>query len=146
MRRNDFQLAWQAVLSTGRICSQTVVSIDIVPNHSFLLRVCISFPAAFSAVPSTSAHNVPEMTIGSVVFQVAEGDITKEEGDAIVNITNQTFSLKTGILIDTMCEKSMCAWKGWEGRGASIFLQCFKAFYLLHSVVSVLLLRVQKFS
>ncbi|XP_071291435.1 protein mono-ADP-ribosyltransferase PARP14-like isoform X3 [Agelaius tricolor] len=52
---------------------------------------------AFSAVPSTSAHNGPEMTIGSVVFLVAEGDITKEEGDAIVNITNQTFSLKTGV-------------------------------------------------
>ncbi|XP_005415808.1 protein mono-ADP-ribosyltransferase PARP14-like [Geospiza fortis] len=52
---------------------------------------------AFPAVPSTSAHNVPEMTIGSVVFRVAEGDITKEEGDAIVNITNQTFSLKTGV-------------------------------------------------
>ncbi|NWT22077.1 PAR14 polymerase, partial [Cardinalis cardinalis] len=52
---------------------------------------------AFSAVPSTSAHDVPEMTIGSIVFRVAEGDITKEEGDAIVNITNQTFSLKTGV-------------------------------------------------
>ncbi|NXM11951.1 PAR14 polymerase, partial [Ploceus nigricollis] len=52
---------------------------------------------AFSAVPSTSAHNVPEMTIGSIVFRVAEGDITKEEGDAIVNITNQTFNLKTGV-------------------------------------------------
>ncbi|NXT15310.1 PAR14 polymerase, partial [Prunella fulvescens] len=60
-------------------------------------EVCIYFPAAFSAVPSTSAHNVPEMTIGSVVFRVAEGDITKEEGDAIVNITNQTFNLKTGV-------------------------------------------------
>ncbi|XP_068051388.1 protein mono-ADP-ribosyltransferase PARP14-like [Anomalospiza imberbis] len=52
---------------------------------------------AFSAIPSTSAHNVPEMTIGSIVFRVAEGDITKEEGDAIVNITNQTFNLKTGV-------------------------------------------------
>ncbi|XP_041329046.1 protein mono-ADP-ribosyltransferase PARP14-like isoform X1 [Pyrgilauda ruficollis] len=52
---------------------------------------------AFSAVPSTSAQNEPEMTIGSVVFRVAEGDITKEEGDAIVNITNPTFSLKTGV-------------------------------------------------
>ncbi|NXQ10158.1 PAR14 polymerase, partial [Peucedramus taeniatus] len=52
---------------------------------------------AFSAVPSTSAHNVPEMRIGSIVFRVAEGDITKEEGDAIVNITNQTFNLKTGV-------------------------------------------------
>ncbi|OWK60409.1 Poly [ADP-ribose] polymerase 14 [Lonchura striata] len=52
---------------------------------------------AFSAVPSASARNVPEMTIGSIMFRVAEGDITKEEGDAIVNITNETFNLKTGV-------------------------------------------------
>uniref|UniRef100_A0A8B9GIL0 Poly [ADP-ribose] polymerase n=1 Tax=Amazona collaria TaxID=241587 RepID=A0A8B9GIL0_9PSIT len=41
--------------------------------------------------------NVHEMTIGSIVFQVAEGDITEEEGDVIVNITNKTFSLKIGV-------------------------------------------------
>ncbi|XP_063256979.1 protein mono-ADP-ribosyltransferase PARP14-like [Prinia subflava] len=52
---------------------------------------------AFSASSSTSAHNVSEMTIGSVVFRVEEGDITKEEVDAIVNITNQTFNLKIGV-------------------------------------------------
>ncbi|NXH42078.1 PAR14 polymerase, partial [Dicaeum eximium] len=73
------------------------IKVSIVPNHSHLLRICISFPAASSAIPSTSAHNVPEMTIGSIVFRVAEGDITKEEGDAIVNITNQAFNLKTGV-------------------------------------------------
>ncbi|NXG22938.1 PAR14 polymerase, partial [Grallaria varia] len=50
-----------------------------------------------STTSSTSAHNSLQMTIGSIVFQVAEGDITKEEGDVIVNITNQTFSLKTGV-------------------------------------------------
>ncbi|NXY07931.1 PAR14 polymerase, partial [Pteruthius melanotis] len=61
-----------------------------------LFGVCISFPAAFS-VSSSSAHNVLEATIGSIVFRVAEGDITKEEGDAIVNITNQTFNLKLGV-------------------------------------------------
>ncbi|NWH50637.1 PAR14 polymerase, partial [Fregata magnificens] len=44
-----------------------------------------------------TAQDVHEMTIGSIVFRVAEGDITKEEGDVIVNITNQTFSLKTGV-------------------------------------------------
>ncbi|KAI1237332.1 Poly [ADP-ribose] polymerase 14, partial [Lamprotornis superbus] len=49
----------------------------------------------FSAISSTSAHNVLEVTIGSLVFRVAEGDITKEEGDAIVNITNIAFNLKT---------------------------------------------------
>ncbi|XP_057286043.1 protein mono-ADP-ribosyltransferase PARP14-like isoform X1 [Pezoporus wallicus] len=52
---------------------------------------------AFSGTSSMPAQNVHEMTIGSIVFQVAEGDITKEEGDVIVNITNQTFSLKIGV-------------------------------------------------
>ncbi|XP_074766638.1 protein mono-ADP-ribosyltransferase PARP14-like [Athene noctua] len=50
-----------------------------------------------SRTSSTPAEDVHEMTFGSVVFRVAEGDITKEEGDVIVNITNQTFSLKTGV-------------------------------------------------
>ncbi|KAM9629685.1 protein mono-ADP-ribosyltransferase PARP14-like isoform 2-T2 [Morphnus guianensis] len=52
---------------------------------------------AFSGTSSAPAQNVHEMTIGSIVFRVAEGDITKEEADVIVNITNQTFSLKTGV-------------------------------------------------
>ncbi|NXW75116.1 PAR14 polymerase, partial [Hirundo rustica] len=67
---------------------------DLLHHHCLLLRVCISFTAAFSL---TSAHSVLEMTVGSIVFQVAQGDITKEEGDAIVNITNQSFNLKTGV-------------------------------------------------
>ncbi|NXG00860.1 PAR14 polymerase, partial [Sakesphorus luctuosus] len=52
---------------------------------------------AFHTTSSTSADNLLEMTIGSIVFQVAAGDITKEEGDAIVNITNKTFNLKAGV-------------------------------------------------
>ncbi|NXA17797.1 PAR14 polymerase, partial [Ibidorhyncha struthersii] len=55
------------------------------------------FPAAFSATSSTPAEDVHEMMIGSIMFRVAEGDITKEEGDVIVNVTNHTFSLKTGV-------------------------------------------------
>uniref|UniRef100_A0A8B9GKG8 Poly [ADP-ribose] polymerase n=1 Tax=Amazona collaria TaxID=241587 RepID=A0A8B9GKG8_9PSIT len=51
----------------------------------------------FSGTSSMPAQNVHEMTIGSIVFQVAEGDITEEEGDVIVNITNKTFSLKIGV-------------------------------------------------
>ncbi|NXS16895.1 PAR14 polymerase, partial [Mystacornis crossleyi] len=69
----------------------------LLHHHSLLLRVCISFPAAFSVISSTSAHNVLEVAIGSIVFRVAEGDITKEEEDVIVNITNQTFNLKIGV-------------------------------------------------
>ncbi|XP_064307225.1 protein mono-ADP-ribosyltransferase PARP14 isoform X1 [Phalacrocorax carbo] len=53
--------------------------------------------SASSGTSSTPAQGVHEMTIGSIIFRVAEGDITKEEGDVIVNITNETFSLKTGV-------------------------------------------------
>ncbi|NXN17590.1 PAR14 polymerase, partial [Indicator maculatus] len=52
------------------------------------------FPAASS---DTLAQKVHEMTIGSVIFKVVEGDITKEAADVIVNITNKTFNLKTGV-------------------------------------------------
>ncbi|XP_025943186.1 poly [ADP-ribose] polymerase 14-like, partial [Apteryx rowi] len=46
---------------------------------------------------STPAQGVHEMMIGSILFQVATGDITKEMTDVIVNITNKTFSLKKGV-------------------------------------------------
>ncbi|XP_035188306.1 protein mono-ADP-ribosyltransferase PARP14-like isoform X1 [Oxyura jamaicensis] len=52
---------------------------------------------AFFGPISTPAQDVYEMTIGSIVFQVAAGDITKEKGDVIVNVTNQSFSLKAGV-------------------------------------------------
>ncbi|NXA55432.1 PAR14 polymerase, partial [Nothocercus julius] len=55
------------------------------------------FPAAFFGPVSTPAQDVHEMTIGSIVFQVAMGDITKEKSDVIVNITNKTFNLKKGV-------------------------------------------------
>ncbi|NWS30309.1 PAR14 polymerase, partial [Polioptila caerulea] len=76
---------------------------DVLQNRSAAVKVQKPSPndasqsAAFSPISSTSAHNVAEMTIGSIVFQVAEGDITKEKGDAIINITNQNFNLKTGV-------------------------------------------------
>ncbi|XP_069717592.1 protein mono-ADP-ribosyltransferase PARP14 isoform X2 [Phaenicophaeus curvirostris] len=53
--------------------------------------------AASSGDSSAPAQNVNEMTIGSILFQVVEGDITKENGDVIVNITNSTFNLRTGV-------------------------------------------------
>ncbi|XP_037692811.1 protein mono-ADP-ribosyltransferase PARP14 [Choloepus didactylus] len=40
---------------------------------------------------------VHEMKIGPIVFQVASGDITKEEVDVIVNSTSKTFNLKAGV-------------------------------------------------
>ncbi|NWV76427.1 PAR14 polymerase, partial [Dasyornis broadbenti] len=76
---------------------------DELENRCAALKMQMPSPyeasqsTAFSAVSSTSAHNVLEVAIGSILFQVAEGDITKEEADVIVNITNQTFSLKAGV-------------------------------------------------
>ncbi|XP_058151669.1 protein mono-ADP-ribosyltransferase PARP14 isoform X1 [Dasypus novemcinctus] len=40
---------------------------------------------------------VHEMKIGPIVFQLASGDITKEEADVIVNSTSKTFDLKAGV-------------------------------------------------
>ncbi|XP_054431186.1 protein mono-ADP-ribosyltransferase PARP14 [Pteronotus mesoamericanus] len=40
---------------------------------------------------------VHEMKIGPITFQVAPGDITKEEADVIVNSTSKTFNLKAGV-------------------------------------------------
>lgn len=37
------------------------------------------------------------MKIGSILFQVATGDITKETADVIVNSTSNTFNLKAGV-------------------------------------------------
>ncbi|XP_042747263.1 protein mono-ADP-ribosyltransferase PARP15-like isoform X2 [Lagopus leucura] len=46
---------------------------------------------------SSPSQDVYEMTIGSMKFQVAAGDITKETGDVIVNIPNKTVNLQTGV-------------------------------------------------
>ncbi|XP_077305873.1 protein mono-ADP-ribosyltransferase PARP14-like [Lithobates pipiens] len=43
------------------------------------------------------AQNVYEMKIGSLTYQVKTGDITKEKCDVIVNSTNNTFNLKSGV-------------------------------------------------
>ncbi|KAF6120826.1 poly(ADP-ribose) polymerase family member 14 [Phyllostomus discolor] len=50
----------------------------------------------YSAVTSSDL-GVHEMKIGPITFQVAPGDITKEEADVIVNSTSKTFNLKAGV-------------------------------------------------
>ncbi|XP_040295798.1 LOW QUALITY PROTEIN: protein mono-ADP-ribosyltransferase PARP15 [Bufo bufo] len=50
----------------------------------------------FGPVTSRSA-GVTEMKIGPVTYQVKTGDITKEDADIIVNSTNNTFNLKSGV-------------------------------------------------
>uniref|UniRef100_A0A8D0HJ09 Poly [ADP-ribose] polymerase n=1 Tax=Sphenodon punctatus TaxID=8508 RepID=A0A8D0HJ09_SPHPU len=66
-------------------------------------KVPKSVPKGAQQVPglcgaiATPAPGVHEMPIGSVTFQVAGGDITKETTDVVVNVSNQTFNLKAGV-------------------------------------------------
>ncbi|KAI7793217.1 protein mono-ADP-ribosyltransferase PARP14-like [Triplophysa rosa] len=46
---------------------------------------------------STPSLGVITMQVGQVTLEVSSGDITKEKTDAIVNSTNQKFSLKAGV-------------------------------------------------
>ncbi|XP_054569894.1 protein mono-ADP-ribosyltransferase PARP14-like [Eptesicus fuscus] len=46
---------------------------------------------------TSPASGVHEMKIGPITFQVATGDITKEEADVIVNSTTKTFDRKAGV-------------------------------------------------
>ncbi|XP_051540797.1 protein mono-ADP-ribosyltransferase PARP14-like isoform X3 [Myxocyprinus asiaticus] len=46
---------------------------------------------------STPSLGVHTMNMGQVILEVSSGDITKEKTDAIVNSSNQTFSLKAGV-------------------------------------------------
>ncbi|XP_071344165.1 poly(ADP-ribose) polymerase family member 14-related sequence 1 isoform X2 [Trachinotus anak] len=52
-------------------------------------------PGPFSKVVSSSG--MYETKMGSVAIQVVTGDITKETSDVIVNSSNETFSLKSGV-------------------------------------------------
>ncbi|XP_032725407.1 protein mono-ADP-ribosyltransferase PARP14 isoform X2 [Lontra canadensis] len=51
----------------------------------------------FHGTVSSPNVDVHEMKIGPVTFQVAFGDITKEEADVIVNSTSKAFNLKAGV-------------------------------------------------
>ncbi|XP_077305872.1 protein mono-ADP-ribosyltransferase PARP14-like [Lithobates pipiens] len=54
-------------------------------------------PQSFLGNVKSPAQNVYEMRIGSLTYQVKTGDITKERCDVIVNSSNNTFNLKSGV-------------------------------------------------
>uniref|UniRef100_K7F6P0 Poly [ADP-ribose] polymerase n=1 Tax=Pelodiscus sinensis TaxID=13735 RepID=K7F6P0_PELSI len=60
------------------------------------LKAASSSPISFGHV-STPELGVHEMQLGSITFQVATGDITKENTDVIVNISNSSFDAKSGV-------------------------------------------------
>ncbi|KAL8183202.1 UNVERIFIED_CONTAM: hypothetical protein K2H54_023067 [Gekko kuhli] len=53
--------------------------------------------AGFFGPISTPVLGIHEMQIGMIKFQVATGDITKENTDVIVNISNANFNAKSGV-------------------------------------------------
>uniref|UniRef100_A0A8C3JT29 Poly [ADP-ribose] polymerase n=1 Tax=Calidris pygmaea TaxID=425635 RepID=A0A8C3JT29_9CHAR len=54
-------------------------------------------PRAGEVPVSNEVLGVHEMQIGSITLQVISGDITKEDTEVIVNITNSTFNTTTGV-------------------------------------------------
>ncbi|XP_053554018.1 protein mono-ADP-ribosyltransferase PARP14 [Bombina bombina] len=56
-----------------------------------------SYEKAFFGNVTTSTLGVHEMRIGSIIYQVQTGDITKENTDIIVNSSNANFTLKSGV-------------------------------------------------
>ncbi|MCJ8742185.1 hypothetical protein PDJAM_G00079280 [Pangasius djambal] len=53
--------------------------------------------AGFFGAVSTPSLGVHKMRIGHLTLEVSSGDITKERCDAIINSSNQSFSLKSGV-------------------------------------------------
>ncbi|XP_066467944.1 protein mono-ADP-ribosyltransferase PARP14 [Tiliqua scincoides] len=71
---------------------------------------------------STPVLGVHEMQIGSVKFHVLTGDITKENTDIIVNVTNNTFDAKSGV------SKAIL-----EGGGPQVEMECAALAVQAHS-------------
>uniref|UniRef100_A0A672TKW3 Poly [ADP-ribose] polymerase n=1 Tax=Strigops habroptila TaxID=2489341 RepID=A0A672TKW3_STRHB len=65
---------------------------------AFLHSICLflSFVGIIRPV-STDARGVHEMQIGTITLQVISGDITKEDAEVIVNISNPTFDATSGV-------------------------------------------------
>ncbi|XP_071418122.1 protein mono-ADP-ribosyltransferase PARP14-like [Pithys albifrons albifrons] len=54
-------------------------------------------PSGFDRPVSPEVSEVHEMKIGSITLQVVSGDITKEDTEVIVNISNASFDATTGV-------------------------------------------------
>ncbi|NXG04385.1 PAR14 polymerase, partial [Sakesphorus luctuosus] len=54
-------------------------------------------PSSFDRPVSPDLSEVHEMKIGSITVQVVSGDITKEDTEVIVNISNPSFDATTGV-------------------------------------------------
>ncbi|RXN29689.1 poly [ADP-ribose] polymerase 14-like protein [Labeo rohita] len=81
----------QIILGKGNIQDASAdIIVNTISEDLDLNKVLIG--NVFS--PSRGVHT---MQLGQVTLEVSSGDITKEKTDAIVNSSNQTFSLKAGV-------------------------------------------------
>ncbi|XP_073491351.1 protein mono-ADP-ribosyltransferase PARP15-like [Aquarana catesbeiana] len=60
-------------------------------------RQSVGMGSTFFGTVTNPSLGVNEMKIGSVTYQVKTGDITKEETEVIVNLSNRDFSLCRGV-------------------------------------------------
>ncbi|NXL85340.1 PAR14 polymerase, partial [Alectura lathami] len=105
---------------------------DTAPQPDFIGRV------------STEALGVYEMKIGSITLQVISGDITKEETEVIVNISNPTFDATSGVFKAIMDAagsqvEEECAQYAGQLQSGFITTQggklpCSKIIHLIHGI------------
>ncbi|XP_009990895.1 PREDICTED: poly [ADP-ribose] polymerase 14-like, partial [Tauraco erythrolophus] len=91
---------------------------------------------------STEVLGVHEMQIGSITLQVISGDITKEDTEVIVNISNSTFDATSGVFKAIMDAagsqvKGECAQHAGKHQSGFITTQggkllCSKIIHLIH--------------
>ncbi|XP_054565651.1 protein mono-ADP-ribosyltransferase PARP14-like [Eptesicus fuscus] len=62
------------------------------PSQSIISKIACLF-----GTDTSPASGVHEIKIGPITFQVATGDIAKEEADVIINSTTKTFDHKAGV-------------------------------------------------
>ncbi|XP_026707999.1 poly [ADP-ribose] polymerase 14-like [Athene cunicularia] len=101
------------------------------PRSGFITRV------------TAAALGVHEMKIGSITLQVISGDITKEDTEVIVNISNPTFNATTGVFKAIMnaagsqVEEECAQYAGQSQKGFITTqggkLLCSKIIHLVHS-------------
>nr|XP_009942545.1 PREDICTED: poly [ADP-ribose] polymerase 14-like [Opisthocomus hoazin] len=97
----------------------------------------------FSRPVSTEALGVHEMQIGSITLQVISGDITKEDTEVIVNISNPTFDATSGVfkaIMDAAGSQVEDECDQYAGLSLSGFittqggkLSCSKIIHLIHN-------------
>ncbi|XP_066431384.1 protein mono-ADP-ribosyltransferase PARP14-like [Eleutherodactylus coqui] len=69
----------------------------IKPESGVMQKAPSRSDTAFYGLVKTPNLGVHEMQVGSITYQVKTGDITKEDTDVIVNSTNPSFNLKSGV-------------------------------------------------